>query len=370
MSKLIAIATALIGVVFISGPVLGATAFRSPEQVSPDKLTEASLVVFGGQPHIAAVGPHGIWHFTRENGLWVGERVTYFPGDNNSPKHGHPSIAVDPSDGSLTIVFERRVPEDLTGGPEVMALRWTSNRSGEWPKFSQPVGGQDADSGRMMNPSLIVIDGHMYVAGDVGTAPVPDSPQRVRYLTDVTGDWTSEELRGSGDVSLALDSHGNPHLAGQRFIRLNEDEGSWVVWHARGTSPTGGFVKERVANVTDLSSNASLALSSTNKPRVAWSEPDGIHYAFKTTNEWHQETIAPNLSVTDLVIDPLGVAHMAATGPGGLWYVTGPQNGGAGDFEATNVTTGFGADIALGTNDTVQIAFQRGDETWWVRSRP
>jgi hypothetical protein len=347
---------------------MASTEFRQPERVSMDEFTDASLVVSGGSPHIAAVGRNGIWYFTRVNGAWVGEKLTHFSRSVNSPRHGAPAIAADPTDGSLTVVYERQVPQNLVGGCDVLGLYSLHKGSGNWSSFGTSLGGEASRC--MMNPSLLVVDGHMYVAAAVGTVPVPGAPQRVRYLTDVTGDWTSEELRGSGAASLARDSHGNPHLAGQRFIRVNEDEVSWVIWHARGKSPTGNFVKERIAEVTDLTSTASLALSITNKPRVAWSEPDGIHYALKTLSGWHQETIAPNLSVTDLVIDPFGFAHMTATGPGGLWYVTGPQNGGAGDFDATNVTNGFNGDIALSQNNTVQIAFQRGDETWWVRSKP
>ena len=368
MSKRVALAAALVAIFTAAGPVMASTEFRQPEQVSVNKLSEASLAVVNGQPHIAGVGPHGIWYFTRQQGTWTGKRVTYFPGDENSPKHREPAIAVNPVDGSVTIVFARHVPG--IGGCETSGLRWTSNRSGDWPKYSQPVGDDDASSTCMVDPDFILQDDHMYIAGEVTTVPVPGAPQRVRYLTDVTGNWTAEELRGTSPASLALDSQGNPHIAAQRFIQVNEDEVAWVVWHARGKSPTGNFVKERIADVPDLTSTASLALSSTNKPRVAWSEPDGIHYAVKTLNGWHEETIVPNLSVTDLVIDPFGFAHMTANGPGGLWYVTGPQNGGAGDFDAMNVTSGGGGDIALSQNNTVQIAFQRGNETWWVRSRP
>lgn len=371
MSVRVALAAAFVAIASVASPVMAATAFRQPELVSLG-ITESSLVIAGGRPHIAARGEHGIWYFTRENGAWTGQRLTYFPGDSNSPTHGEPAIAMDPVDGSLTIVFERRVPEDLVGGCENLGLRSITNRSGDWSEFSERVGDDEADSHCMMDPSLVVRDGSMYVAGGVGTVPVPGAPQRVRYLTNVTGDWTSEDVRGSRWASLALDSSGNPHIAYQRRFVSDEDEVTWNIVRARGTSPTGGFVKDKIADGVDLVSPASLALSSADKPRVTWSEPDGIHYAVRTSSGWSDETIAPNLSVTDLVIDPFGIAHMTASGAGRLWYLTGPQDGGAGDFDIVDVTAGEPSrgGLDVGPNGIVQTSFQRGDDLWWVRSKP
>jgi hypothetical protein len=369
MSMRMALAASLVAIISIASPVMGATAFRQPQLVSPG-MVEASLVVIGGQPHIAAVGEHGIWYFTRENGVWAGQRLTYFPGDRNSPTHGEPAIAADPVDGSLTIVFERRQARTFAGGCGILGLRSLTNRSGNWSAQSDYVGDQEAPSVCMTDPSLVVLDGHIYVASAVRGPVVPNPPQRVRYLTNVTGDWTSEEMRGGQAASLALDSHGNPQIASQRYFRVNEDEVTWTVWRARGTTPTGGFVKDKVADVTDLASPASLALSSSDKPRVAWSEPDGVHYAVKTSSGWDEALIVPGLVVTDLVIDSFGMAHMSASGGGHLWYLTGPQNGGAGDFDAVDVTAGTPSAIDVGPSGVIHIPFQRGGDLWWVRSSP
>jgi hypothetical protein len=372
MTRAISLTVGLLSVVMMAQPVAAATEFGTPQRVSPAKLSEASLVVFDGQPHIAGVGPHGIWYFTRQNGAWSGERVTYFPGDGNSPRHGHPAIAIDSSDGSVTIVFERRVPEDLTGGPEVSGLRWTSNRSGNWPKFSEQVGDEDANSSGMMDPSIAVVDGHLFVAGEVGTVPAPEAPRRIRFITDVTGDWTSEGFEGSRSPSLVMDTNGNPQIAAQRLHSVGEDEIEWSVIYRRGTSQTGDFVHNRIVGHIDLIGSASLALSTTGKPRVAWSQSDGVHYAIKTSAGWSEELVAAGLMVTDLVIDSFGTAHMVASdGSSRLWYLTGPQNGGAGDFDALDVAAATPADdeIDVAADGRVQIAFQRDERLWWVRSQ-
>lgn len=375
MPRRVTLASTFLVLLMAAGPANGASSFRQPEQVSPDKLTEASLAVLNGRPHIAGVGPHGIWYFTRQGGVWSGERVTYFPGDINSPRHAQPAIAVDPMDGSVTIAFERRVPEDLTGGCETLGLRWTSNRSGDWPTFSEVVGDDDASSNCMVDPALVVRNGHMYVAGEVSRVPNPFGNSRIRYLTDVTGDWTFEDVRGSRSPSLLLDQNGNPQIAAQRNFPNEEDLFEWTIFRDRGTSPTGDFVRSTIVSGIELVGSASLALATNGKPRVAWSEPDGVHYAVKTGAGWNEQLVAPGFAVTDLIIDPLGVAHMAATGTccgagGRLWYLTGPQNGGAGDFDAIDVTaaTDSDFDIGAGLNGRVQISFQRGDEGWWVRS--
>ncbi len=229
------------------------------------------------------------------------------------------------------------------------------------------------NSSAMEDPSLVVIDGHMYVAGHVGTVPVPGAPQRIRYLTDVTGDWTFENFRGSRSPSLVIDENGNPQIAAQRHFQAGEDGFVWSVIHHRGTSPTGGFRHKTIVEGIDLAGNANIALSTGGRPRIAWSEPDGVHYAVKANTGWSEELVAVGLTVTDLVIDPLGMAHMTASDGSRLWYLTGPQNGGTGDFEIVDVAAASAAsdfDIDVAADGRVDIAFQRGDNSWWVRSRP
>jgi hypothetical protein len=160
-------------------------------------------------------------------------------------------------------------------------------------------------------------------------------------------------------------------MAAQRAFRNDEDEFEWTVVRDRGTSPTGDFVRSRIVRGIVLVGSASLAMSTGGKPRVAWSEPDGIHYGVKTSSGWSEELVASGLIATDLILDPFGAAHMVASDGSRLWYLTGPQNGGAGDFDLIDVAAATAADfdIALANEGRVQVVFQRGDEAWWVRSQ-
>jgi hypothetical protein len=356
-------------------PVVAGTSFGNPELVETGNFRQASLVVVDGTPHIAAVGPTGLWHFTRAGGTWIGEKITHFAGDSRHATHEQPSIAVDPSDGSLTVAFAKMVARVSIGGCGSYFLNYVTNRSGSWSGIRR-IGNEFVSSSCVQNPDLTVRDGHIYVAGQVMTVPAPDAPQKIRYLTNVTGGWSSENLGGSGRPSLELDDSGIPHIGGLRFTPpFNPPPQDFHnVWYARGTSPTGGFVRDQVARVKGITSEAFLALTTSSKPRVAWSDGDGLHYASRQGGDWSNKLIGPGLLIKDLQIDNAGMVHATAFAGHQLMYVTGPQNGGPGDFEATAITSAApsrNSEVGIGPNGRVQVVFQRNTpdaRLWWVRS--
>jgi hypothetical protein len=109
-------------------------------------------------------------------------------------------------------------------------------------------------------------------------------------------------------TSLALDSHGYPHIS------YTTGFASGSLHYARWTGT--GWVTETVDDVPAIVT--SLALSSRDRPHICYTTPeDSLHYAHWTGADWAKETVDTEV-VTDcsLALDSHGRPHVCYITPG------------------------------------------------------
>ena len=130
------------------------------------------------------------------------------------------------------------------------------------------------------------------------------------------GSWHTEEITGTvrGDLSLALDELGNPHVAfhnelgdGDQLEHYWQDEGGW---HS-----------EPIAS--DVTGMVSLQMAPGGIGHVAYvAEDDGestVQYAFQADGQWHTEVVGPGVSVS-MALDSDHMPSVALHDAQGLWY--------------------------------------------------
>lgn len=194
-----------------------------------------------GNVHIVATGADndGIWYVTNASGNWVAQQVVA-PWDEDPELTGavdEPTIAVDPSDGSVWIAFVYWQCTDCAPGwPDGIYL--INNVAGRW---SDPVS-QDTGDGAM-HPSLAVRDNHIYIAwavsGDYFHRYGP-----VGFATDASGGWESWQVAKAGAFpKVALDTSGQVNiLFGGDSVRYAKQRanGSFFVEPLPGTAGSVG----------------------------------------------------------------------------------------------------------------------------------
>jgi len=339
--------------------------WTAPVMVWNGDYSQSSMVVDRhGHVHIAARGDSGIWYITNRTGTWTRARLTQDVANTyGKVTDTDPHIALDRSDGSLTVVYTRTTPRDYI--PQ-WTLRYITNRSGGW---SSP-----RDIPGMWAQSVVVRNGAIAIATPVVVMCCVGDFHAASFVTNASGHWTTASVgtpthdssRTPYALSLALDSQGKP-----RLVFVKDDR----VRYARGTTKLGSFVYETVATVNVVDSIAtSIALDGQDRPRIAYANGAGTRFASRDASGWQIRSLTGFASeVTDvrLVIDGGGHPCLAlAMGPAGLGYFT--KSGGAWhsqrlDARPVRVLGG----LALGPNGRVNVLYQRGQTTprlWFTHS--
>jgi hypothetical protein len=203
---------------------------------------EPSMVIDAhGHAHIAARGDTGIWYLTNKSGSWIRTRLTtdHTNHDGNPVRASGPAIAIDISNGAITLAYS--VYTYHSGDPYCSGtVTFVTRRPSGWSS-PHPVPTSHCDHAL----SLAVRDGKISVAAMRTSSTFPS---QVWFDTNASGAWTTQSLPQPNDEntqlsypSLALDSHGRPHIA---YLRGSFDT-STLLFYARGTSRKGDFVAEK-----------------------------------------------------------------------------------------------------------------------------
>ena len=314
-----AAALATVGPLAVTPQVAGWT---TPVMVWDGNYSEPSVAVDAhGKVHIVARGDTGIWYLTNKSGHWTRTRLTtdYTSGQYTFVGE-QPQIAIDPWDGSLTMVYLRS-DNDMPSSSDV---RYVTNRSGAWSAPRSIPSPHDGDM--RSDPSLVVRHGVIAVATTLGGW---DFYTTVEFLTNASGHWTSalvgpERTSGPFEPSLALDSHGRPVIA--YVTGFGASPPVTKLHLARGATKTGRFTTSTVA--ASNSRSPSLALDAHDQPRLAWRADDGIHYAYRSASGWHVATVMGFGADVQLRLDPSGHPRiLIAAFDAGLWYATKTSSG-------------------------------------------
>jgi len=186
-----------------------------------------------GNVHIAATAAdnEGIWYLTNASGTWVEQQLVN-PWNSDPEMTGsvdEPTLAIDPSDGSVWVAFVYWQCADCgTGWPDGVYM--VNNAGGTW---SDPVALDTGDGATY--PSLAVRDGRMYlawaVAGDYFHRYGP-----VGFGTDASGSWDVRQIAKAGAFPrIAVQSDGRIGiLFGGSSVRYADQKGS------------GSFITERL----------------------------------------------------------------------------------------------------------------------------
>ena len=182
MRRLLAILSSVGVALVLCTPVQATSGWSSPAMVWNGDLSQPSMVMDShGRAYIAARGDTGIWYLTNKTGTWTRTRLTR-DGANAYGKvtDSSPHIALDRSDGSLTIVYTRTVPRDYT--PE-WTMHYVTNRSGHWSS-PRDIPGDWAQSVLVRNGTIAIATPVVDYCCVGGFDCCPFPYERVRPLDD------------------------------------------------------------------------------------------------------------------------------------------------------------------------------------------
>lgn len=210
-------------------------AWPAAKHISGGGFSQPAVAVdAAGSVHIAATAAdnEGIWYLTNVSGSWVTQQVVapWYSDLEEIGMVGQPAIAVDPTDGSVWIVFVYwRCIDCAPGGSAGIFL--INNVAGTW---SEPV---QRESDPAVSPSLAVRDGRVYLAFELpGLYGHRYGP--ILFGTDVSGAWQRQQIVQAGEQpNLVLNTDGR---AGVLFAGAN------AMRYAH-QKPNGSFVIERVS---------------------------------------------------------------------------------------------------------------------------
>jgi hypothetical protein len=330
MRRVMVLASVMVALLLAVTTVNAAAGWTKPVMVYDGNYKDPSMVVGAhGHVHVAARGDSGIWYLTNSSGTWTRTRLTkdIDPGTDREQAAMFPSIAIDPSNGQITVAYSRGIYND-----GYVAITWRTLAHGVWSAPQDVPHSSGAD-----RISLAVRKGRLAIAAEIN----PNSrPPSVKFFTMVGGTWTSEAFTSgiedrpsSSAPSLALDADGRPRIA---YVRAGSQEwrqggASVELWYARGTTRSGGFVKAKVApsGKSYPAQRVSLALTADGSPRIGWSAPKGAFYTYRNATGWHTQQVKKG-TATDvhLILDGKGHPRLALSFEGaGVWYAT--RSGGA-----------------------------------------
>jgi hypothetical protein len=366
MRRIALIVSAMLAVV-LSVPVSAASGWSPPQQVwdaaydSPSMVADAS-----GAVHVAARGGNGLWYLTNETGRWTRVRLTRdrVYADRTETARS-PVIALDPWDGSLTVVFAVHAGDCCPGS---ISLSYVTDRHAGGPGAWSRARSIPYQSAADPSPSVVVRHGVIAIAAAIGTY---DATQ-VEFLTNVTGRWTHEVIRATGqrwagEPSLALDRQGRPVIAYQVHGAYPKADAIRI---AQGTRRSGGFGTARVVALPG-STDPSLVLDAKGGPRIGFDADDGTYVARRTASGWRLRLVWRNGSDDELLLGRDGrsrVVGLRQTARSQVWYA----KWSAGAWQRTRLTTHPARQVtfAVGKADgRDHVAYVVGDRLWYTHTR-
>jgi hypothetical protein len=368
MRRIAFVASALLAVVLLSAPVSAASGWTPPQRVWDSAYSEPSMAVDGrGAVHIAARGWNGLWYLTNETGRWTRARLTRDRvHDGGTSRAGSPAIALDPSDGSLTVVY---VAADGSCCPGNSALAYVTNRHAGGPgAWSAPRSIPTAGGPEVLDPSLVVRRGVIAIAASVGLYDATS----VLFVTNATGRWTHQMIRATGErwagqPSLALDRQGRPVIAYQvhgAYAKAN------AIRLARGTTRTGRFATQ-LAVAMPGAQGPSLVLDAKGRPRFSFGADDGTHMARRTSSGWRVRLVWQGGHDSQMLLGRggqpriVGVRETAGTG---VWFAAWSS----GAWQRTRLTTHPADEPTLAVGKAPardHVAYVVGARLWYTHSR-
>ena len=352
---LVAATAALAASLIAASPAAAVSGWSAPAMVwNGDYQSPAMAIDSLGHAHIAVRGDTGIWYLTNAAGSWTRTRLTTDSGSgDNATTTLEPVIAIDASNGAITVAYTVRQGGD--GAPCcALTLTYRTNSGHGWSSpHAIPSGCEHA-------ASLAARNGTLAVAA-VRTSSV--IPSQVWFCTNAGGSWSAQQLPqphdGSqfSDASLALDSHGKPHIT---YRRWSGTDTSQVLWYASGSTVNGDFSREKIAK-TDVEEygRPSLALNAQDQPRVAFTAANSTWFSYRNSTGWHAHAVMGGSGNAALVVDASG-PHIAATDVSAqsLWYAT--NSGGTWLTTHLDSTAGISS-VSIGAHGArYSVAYQTG----------
>ncbi len=305
-----------------------------------------SLVLDGNaRPHIASFGREAGARYSYHDGRsWCQESIDQDIAEGG----GYTSLAVDADN----------VPHVSYAGGQGRGLEYASRYGEVWTSQTVEAGRNDQYTGRYSSLAMEA-NGRPHIAYCVSQYPMQGcliryaSYNGTRWLTETVGSTAGD----SADISLALDSNGQPHMTywdeGEYHLHYAYQEGT--VW----------FIYEVPL---DVNYHASLALDSLDRPHIAYvSLQRQLLYAYLDGETWITDTVNPHDSLwgnsIHLVLDAADRPHIAyedddhsifkyAFYDGTSWHVeqVDPQHG-----------SGYHASLQLDPSGRPHIAYSQSD---------
>jgi hypothetical protein len=176
----------------------------------------------------------------------------------------------------------------------------------------------------------------------------------LKYAYKSGGIWqieTVDSVIKPGPITLALDSHNNPHI-------------SYLPDYAEQTSLKYAFKAAGIWQKETVESGylnwSSLAVDTSGNPHISWTIVKDLKYAFKNLGTWQFETVkSSDYSITDvsLALDSNGNPHInySDVSPGGVTQGYATKNGGVWLNEF--VDWGHGGSISLDSSGNPHISY-------------
>ncbi len=201
---------------------------------------------------------------------------------------------------------------------------------------------------------------------------------RIRFFTNVTGEWTHEDIRVFGgsrieEPSLARYRDGRPVMAYTVFPTGLRDA---VLRLAVGSRPSGGFTTTRVAAEWGIV-NASLALDAQGDARLAFdqwgpsgNDDDGTYVARQTRTGWLLRHVWRDSQESRLLLGPDGRSRVVALRGGRpeLWYAA--RSSGTWHKTPLSSRATYEFAFAVGKADGIShVVYPMGGQLWYAHSR-
>ena len=201
--------------------------------------------------------------------------------------------------------------------------------------------------------------GVVHVLAYAGT---PDG--RIAYLRRSGGNWTTEVLSPDfpRDASLAIDGHGEPHVAMRPHNATNR-----LTDITYGRRAGGAWTYEKVQGIEAAGGGSAIALSPDGTPHLAYGVSRGsytatLRYAVRVGGAWSFEDLSENLTGAQppgLVVNSSGAPRVVAGTPDGVEVFTLTRVGWTRDVVGNG--TALNAAVALGPDEEPHLAYFRAD---------
>ena len=253
-------------------------------------------------PHIIYIDSNGnLKYAVKSSGVWTKETV--------GSSADFASLALD-SAGNPHIVYDYSY-FDSANEIGYCYLKYAVKSGGSWTTETVD------NSGNVGEFATLALDSagnpHIGYAYDYYNSNDGSDYLYLKYAVKSGGSWTTETVDNSGNVdfaSITLDSAGNPHI-GYAYDYYNSNNDTYSSYLEYASKSNGKWTKETVN--TNYTSDISLALDSAGNPHISYIDfPDDsypyIMYAVKSNGKWNETVIskASDGSDNSLALDSTG----------------------------------------------------------------